>query len=376
MKKVAFIMLHLGFGGAERAVISEANLLCEFCEVEIISFYKLYEKPAFEVDDRVKITYLTEGLKPNRDEVVAAIQAKNPFAVLREGLKSLKILHLRKSLMQKAIRNCDADVIISSRYIYHRLLTKNAKKGVVCIAQEHNHHNGNEKYIKEQISAVRDMDYFMPVSRELTDFYAKKVGKGVDCKYIPHHLEVLPEKASDLTAKSLLAVGRFAPEKDFPELIRIFAEINSLHPDWKLNLVGDGDEMPKIKALVAELGLENSVILHGFKTSDEIAKISLDSSIYVMTSLTESFGLVLIEAMSFGIPCIAYSSARGATEIITDSKDGFIIENRSRVDMVKAIDRLITDLDLRREMGANALKKSDSFSKNQVASLWKALLEI
>ena len=78
MKKITFLMLHLGYGGAEQAVIAQANLLVEKYNVEIISFYKLYENPAFEVDPRIEIKYLTENVKPNREEIK----------------KSLSILHI------------------------------------------------------------------------------------------------------------------------------------------------------------------------------------------------------------------------------------------------------------------------------------------
>ena len=66
--------------------------------------------------------------------------------------------------MKKAIKKLDTDIAISTRFLYHKMLTQNVKKGIVCIAQEHNHHNGNKKYITRQINAVGDMDYFMPVS--------------------------------------------------------------------------------------------------------------------------------------------------------------------------------------------------------------------
>ena len=117
MKKITFLMLHLGYGGAEQAVIAQANLLVEKYNVEIISFYKLYENPAFEVDPRIEIKYLTENVKPNREEIKKAISAREVGKIVKEGIKYK---------MRTAIRECDSDVIISSRYIYHKLLTKNA----------------------------------------------------------------------------------------------------------------------------------------------------------------------------------------------------------------------------------------------------------
>lgn len=89
-----------GYGGAEQAVIAQANLLVEKYNVEIISFYKLYENPAFEVDPRIEIKYLTENVKPNREEIKKAISAREVGKIVKEGIKSLKILYWRKYKMQ------------------------------------------------------------------------------------------------------------------------------------------------------------------------------------------------------------------------------------------------------------------------------------
>ena len=187
MKKITFLVLHLGYGGAEQAVISQANVLAERYHVEIISFYKLLSEPAFKVDERVKIRYLTEGIKPNRNEIKDALYKRRIGRFCAESIKSCKILYWRKKKMEEEIKKSNSDIIISSRYIYHKLLTKNASSNVICIGQEHNHHNNNEKYIRKQIHAVKDMDYFMPVSRELTEFYEQKLkDQKVVCKYIPH----------------------------------------------------------------------------------------------------------------------------------------------------------------------------------------------
>ena len=367
MKKVAFLVLHLGYGGTERAVVSEANLLSEFCEVEIICLYQVLEKPAFELDPRVKVRYLAPGLKPNRDELRAAFRSKNPFRILVQGTRSAWILFLRRHLMRKAIRDCDADIIISSRYMYHELLTKNAKKGVVCIAQEHNHHNGNENYIRQQVEAVKKMDYFMPVSRELTAFYAQRVAKGVKCEYIPHHLDVFPEESSSLTEKNLIAVGRLSAEKGVDELVRVYAELHKQYPDWTLHIVGDGDERPMLEALIAELGLNENIVMHGFKNKQEINALLMQSSIYLMTSHTESFGLVLIEAQALGVPCVAYDSAQGAREIIRSDENGLLIPNRDRAE---AVGRLIEEEAYRRRLGQKGKESALEYSADRVRERW------
>lgn len=376
MKKITFLVLHLGYGGAEQAVISQANVLVEKYQIEIISFYKLFPEPAFKIDERVKIRYLTEGIKPNRNEIKDALYKRKIGRFCAESIKSCKILYWRKKKMEEAIKKSDSDIIISSRYIYHKLLTKNASSNVICIGQEHNHHNNNEKYIKKQINAVKDMDYFMPVSRELTEFYEQKLkDQKVVCKYIPHYLEKIPERVSDLKGKNILSVGRLAPEKDYEELIKVFSEIDSSFEEWKLHIVGDGDEREKLQNLIMKMQLEDRIIMHGFLGKEEIEKLMYQSSLYLMTSLTESFGLVLIEAQSYGLPCIAYDSAQGAKEIIISGRNGILIENRDRNQIVKEIEKCLQSLEYRQKIGKKGRENALQYSKESIQNQWYEFID-
>ena len=101
MKKVSILSLHLGYGGIEKCVATLANTLCSKYEVEIAVCYKLYDKSAFDIDDRVKIKYLNKDLKPNHDALRNAFQSKNPFKIIKEVLFGLKVLINRKKTMTK-----------------------------------------------------------------------------------------------------------------------------------------------------------------------------------------------------------------------------------------------------------------------------------
>ena len=110
------------------------------------------------------------------------------------------------------------------------------------------------------------------------------------------------------------------------------------------------------------------------KNKEYINDLLLNSSIYLMTSHTESFGIVLIEAMSFGIPCIAYSSAQGANEIITNEVDGYLIDNRNEDEMLEKIELLVNDEKLRNKLGKNARSKSKNFSSEVILDKWSKLI--
>ena len=146
MKKVAILSLHLGYGGIEKSVVALANILCEKYKVEIACTYQLYDKPGFEIDDRVKIKYLVKNYVPNRKEVKESLKNKRLIKASKEVLKSIKILYLRRKTMVDYIAASDADYIISTRDIFDRWLGDYAREDVVKIGWEHNHHHNNKKY--------------------------------------------------------------------------------------------------------------------------------------------------------------------------------------------------------------------------------------
>ena len=94
-----------------------------------------------------------------------------------------------------------------------------------------------------------------------------------------------------------------------------------------------------------------------------------------MTFLTESFGIVLLEAMSHGLPCVAFSSAEGAREIITSGKNGYLIKNRNYSAMIKKIEDLMKDEEARKYLGIEARKSIKKYTKEVVQEDWYSLLE-
>ncbi len=375
MKKVTIIVLHLGYGGIEKAVTSLANMLCDNYEINIIATYKLFEKTPFFIDSRVKIDYLMD-MKPNKKELLNAIKKINIFSIIKEAIKSIKVLHLRRKMMIEAIKKCDNDIIISTRPFHNNLVGKYAKKDMLKIAWEHSHHNNNRNYISTLIKSCQNMDYLISVSKELNTFYSMKLkNKPIKCEYISLFLDDMPKKTSSLERKEITTIGRLSKEKGFLDLIDVFKLVNQKYPKWHLNIVGDGIVKNSIEKKIKENNLADKVTLHGFKDRKEIDKILFNSSIYVMTSLTESFGLVLIEAMSYGVPCISFDSARGSLEIISNNIDGYIIEKRDKNKMADKIISLIENKELRNKMGQLARKKAMSFSIEEVQKEWDKMLD-
>ena len=100
-----------------------------------------------------------------------------------------------------------------------------------------------------------------------------------------------------------------------------------------------------------------------------------ESSIYLMTSHTESFGIVLIEAMSHGVPCLAYDSAEGAKEIIVSGDNGYLIKNRNMEVMAMKVDSLIKNKEERLKIGKQARNSVKKFTSEVVGEEWITLIE-
>ena len=175
--------------------------------------------------------------------------------------------------------------------------------------------------------------------------------------------------------KRIISVGRLSEEKGYLDLIDVFSLVHQVYPDWKLDIIGDGNQKENIQKKIEEYGLKDFIILHGFQNKEYINQLLQKSSIYVMCSYTESFGIVLLEAFSFGIPCVAFDSARGATEIISNNWDGYLIKDRNKEIMAKKVCELISNPNRRIIMGANGIKKANQYSMDEIRKYWIQIIE-
>ena len=375
MKKVSILSLHLGYGGIEKSVAALANMLVEKYEVEIACSYKLFDESVFPVDKRVKIIYLTD-VKPNKDKIKKAWKKKRMFKLFKECCYAMKVLHKRKSTMVDYIKNSDSDVMIATRDIFDEWLGDYGDEDVLKIGWEHNHYHGDFKYADNITRSNKNLDYLVLVSDSLREFYSKELIKSkCEVVYIPNVIEGIPEKIAPLDEKRLVSVGRLSPEKGFMDLLKIFTLLKKDYPDWRLDIVGDGVEKERLAKFIKEHDLEDSVTLHGFRDKDYIDELLHKSSIYLLTSYTESFGIVLIEAMSHGVPCIAFDSAEGARDLIQSGKNGYLIKNRSYSAFIKKVDDLIKRKEERKRVGKVSRQGVKQYTCEVVKEQWFNLIE-
>lgn len=190
---------------------------------------------------------------------------------------------------------------------------------------------------------------------------------------IPNPLSFYPEQFSTLQNKKVIAVGKHGYQKGYDRLLPAWQRVVVKYPDWHLEIYGTIAPEMKLAAQSQELNIENSV--HFYPPEKDIQSKYLDATLYVMPSRFEGFGMVLIEAMACGLPCVSFDCPHGPANIISHLEDGFLIENGNCIKMAEAITDLIENENLRIEMGKKAKVNVKRFLPENIIENWDVLFK-
>ena len=376
-KQVNIIALHLGVGGVEKAIVSMANLFAERYDVRLYSVYKLPGTPSMPIDERVSVRFLFWDV-PNRAEWKAAIRQRNFPAFCRESLRSLRILFGKRRVVKKLIRNITQGVIITTRHEHNLPLSRYGSKDVLKIGQLHHDHNFEKKYVRGFRRGYRGLDVLCLLTPQLVE-EARALMEGynshTELVYMPNFLERYPAKVTaEGREKTVLAVGRVTGVKRFGLLLEQFVRLHERAPDWKLRLIGDGEELPKLRQYVAEHDAASYIELPGQMDNARVQEEMLRASLYAMSSSSEGFPFVLLEAQSCALPIVAYDVRVGPGFLVHDGRDGFLVPEGERQQYEDRLAELMADPERRAQMGEKALENAALFTREKVAEKWYAVI--
>jgi glycosyltransferase involved in cell wall biosynthesis len=162
----------------------------------------------------------------------------------------------------------------------------------------------------------------------------------------------------------LISVGRLAPEKNWDTLLRAFAKVHGEHPSVRLVLIGDGTARPGLEALASELEIMDRVTFTGALPFEQIPRYLKAADAFAFASVTETQGLVTIEAMAAGLPVVAVDGP-GTRDIVEHGKQGFLVENDPEA-LAKGLSKLLSDPQRIKRLSNSALKKAKTFDVNQL----------
>lgn len=358
-------------GGTERVTIAKANALSAIdgYEVFIIVGFKRWDNDSIHLNPNVKFFDLDVHYYENYG-----------FNILKGIYLYLKLKTEHRRKLAILLNQIEPDVIVSVGGVDKQFLPKlHISSDPVFIREMHFHKYFRRKIKKSLLDKVIAMageyiEYLFNINKYdciavLTQQdYEDNWKNNPKVIVIPNPLIQSCIGVSSLNQKIVISVGRLVESKNFSSMISAWRDVNKLHPDWKLHIYGDGPFHSVLQKQIEEKKLIDSVELCGF-SSDINSKLQC-ASVFAFTSTSEGFGLVLIEAMSHGLPVVSYDCQYGPRDIIEQGKDGYFVPLNDEKSFSDKINLLINDENLRKEMGKNAYEKSKMYSMENIVKMW------
>lgn len=371
--KIAYCLPSLYIaGGMERVLTIKANYFAEKMgyDITIILTDGMNEKPFYELSPKIHIEHLDVNYNELWDKPLH-----------KKILIYLKKQKLYKKRLSDCLMRIRPDITVSMLRREINFITS-IKDGSLKVGELHvNKHNYRELsgekgigFIKRTLSLLwmwqlnqklKTLDKFVILTAEDQKNWAYLSNTHV----IHNPLPFLPLKTSDCEQKRVIAVGRYTYQKGFDLLIEAWRMVAPRHNDWSLQIYGSGDK-EEFCALKERYALSS---LHLEDATEEIADKYLESSIFVLSSRYEGFGMVITEAMACGVPPVSFACPCGPRDIINDGEDGLLVENSNIEQLAEKICYLIENEEIRKEMGHKARINVERFKVENIAKQWQKL---
>ena len=354
------------YGGVERVLIDKSNWFVEYggCEVCLLTINQGSHPICYPLHP--KVIY---------DDLNIQFHQQYHFPFFKRLIKNIQLHHLFRKRMLIKIQEFAPDIIVCTRLEYIRDIIQ--VKGAIPLVFESHSSCLASRFEGDGILRRLHVWYLQLAVKKVQMVVALTKGDAEEWKkqtpnvcVIPNVVHLNTSDCSDCSSKSAITVGRFTKQKDLTCLLHIWNQVYQRYPDWQFHIYGGyGDEQDVILSVINQM--DANIQVHK-STSDIIEKYK-DSSVFLLTSKYEPFGLVLPEAMSCGLPIVAFDCPYGPRDIISDGVDGFLISNRNEEEFLEKVCLLIKNSDLRVQMGQKGYSSSKRYHVENIMPLWNSL---
>ena len=362
-------------GGVERVLTLKANYFAEHFGYDItIILTEGKGKPLFyPLSDKINVINLNIGF----EELWTCSFFKKIFVYLKKQRKYKKaltheLMHIRPDIAISLLRreiNFINDIKDGSRKIgelhinranYRNFNTENASpiKNLFSKFWSYSLLHHLQKLDKLVVLTEKDREAWRELDNVMT---------------IPDPLSLSPNSFSPLTEKRVIAVARYSHEKGIDLLLQAWSIVQNTVADWRLDVFGDGDRTC-YEHLIDELSVDRSRCQLHARTND-VEREYCNSSISVLSSRFEGFGMVITEAMACGLPVVSFDCPWGPRSIIADGEDGLLVKNGDVDALALSLSKMMKDDSRRHIMSSKAVRNVQRFKIETIADQWKALFE-
>lgn len=350
-------------GGIEKVLSQKVNYLVDIFgyEITVVTYRQQNRIPIYNFNEKIRFIDLGVNYYIGKSYFHPANLGKIPRHFLR---------------LKEVFERIQPDIVVSSSFGPDFYFIPNLKKHIPKVKEFHSSryfYNFSSETFKEKLlhrlTHWAESRYHQLVVLNNSE---KQYYNNANISVIPNPAEQSTLRANP-ASKQMMAAGRISPVKNFEELITAFSRVARDFPDWELHFYGADylGTQKQLESRIAELDLENQV---KFKGAAPNLKLEMQNySLYAMTSESECFPMVLLEALSVGLPVISYDSPTGPKHILTDQEDSFLVPYKNLDIFVAKLHLLMHDEKLRHVMGENAIENVQRFRIETVMHSWKNL---
>jgi len=363
--------------GMERILTAKINYLAEHTDHQL--FLLTYEQNGcpfpFELNQAIHQISIDNSIPLRKDYSLLIwfskyLSARKHFChSLKEILKNVKPEIVVCNVYSFAL--LDIIIRISSSYSIKTIIESHTKVSSTFVSHKLKYNKVLyylfQKWDKYILYQLKSTSYVVALTEQDANDWQPYVNKVV---IIPNFITIVPKTVKNYSAKRVISAGRYAYEKGYDSLLQAWTKVTEDYPEWELHIYGDG-ERDTYKHLSEQYRITGSVFLH--PSTPDIAEEFSNSSIFVMSSRYEGFGLVLVEAMSCGLPCIAFDCPYGPRNIIMNKHNGILVDNQDIDQLSKAIEYLIHNVTIRESYGRNAMNIINKYNRENIMNQWITL---
>jgi glycosyltransferase involved in cell wall biosynthesis len=380
-RKVRLLLMHAyGMGGTIRTVFNLAEHLASTYDVELVSVLRRSNRGFFPFPRGVRVTTLDderpgEGPKGLRGAIRAVLRTI-PSLLMHPGDNGYSACSLwTDALLVRWLRSMRSGVLITTRPAMNLLAARLAPPGVVKVGQEHISSSIYPPMLAAEIREhYRNLDVLTVLTSDDLRHYAEVLsGSSTRLVRIPNAVPPVAGEPSSADGKVVIAAGRLSRQKGFDLLIPAFERIVRERPDWQLRIYGGGGLHDRLQKMVLRRKLYNNIILMG--RTGRLGEAMSAASVFALSSRYEGLPMVILEAMSKGLPVVSFDCPGGCSDIISDGEDGILVPNGDVDCFADALLALIEDGDRRHRYSAAALQKARDHDISVIGRQWAALLD-
>lgn len=371
--KIVYVYKALAvWGGVERILVDKMNYLSQHG-------HQVYAITTDQGDHSIPFR-LCESVQ--HIDLKIRFHTQYAYSFPKRLFKRIELNKRFTSQLKNTINSIDPDIIISAADMYvNKILSLKGKRPLVVESHAVMKQTALPGAGKSNLwKRIRRWNYLRTI-RKADVLVTLTSGDAHDWEVIRKDAIVIPniahlnetDKLSTCESNHVIFVGRFALQKGIDKLIEIWKVVHEKNKDWHLDIFGEGELKEQYEKVI--YSYPDHLNIHIHQPTKDIFDQYLQSSILLLTSVSESFGLVIPEAMSCGLPVVSFDCPFGPREIITDGKDGYLIECYDTNKFAEKLLNLMADESLRREMGKHAVIKAKQYTADAIMPRWEKLFK-